>query len=41
MFTEGDMLDYYDLSNNRNRRIKKKNSKKIQKEPSKQKKYSN
>ncbi len=36
MFTEGDMLDYYDLSNNRNRKNKKKNNKES-KEPSKQK----
>ena len=36
MFTEGDMLDYYDLSNNRNRKNKKKNLKDL-KEPSKQK----
>ena len=36
MFTEGDMLDYYDLSNNRNRKNKKKNVK-DSKEQSKQK----
>ncbi len=36
MFTEGDMLDYYDLSNNRNRKNKKKANKE-QKTESKQK----
>ena len=36
MFTEGDMLDYYDLSNNRNRKNKKKANKE-QKAESKQK----
>ena len=36
MFTEGDMLDYYDLSNNRNRKNKKKANKE-QKPESKQK----